>query len=371
MPDYFDTAYAGAFKAGNSLGEGIQSAAGSFAKQKELQKNRQQAFNMLKQFGMVDIKTEEPSLEELAKGAKDFAKEQGTDLQINYGDNPEQAKKNIMGIYKALNIPIPNGKSSTTLNLAPGTKYDPIKGDVSFDASDKSPLDTLIKMENFKYLQGVNKQMDGQGQDSSANLVYRDPVTGEQIPNDIAVQNMKEGKGRYVVNQKVVTKAGVKENPVVKPDDLTKEEKEYITTAERIKTSISDLKDNIYPRLEKMGGYADWQSLQAQSVPFVGIKNQNIQDFKSQLTRLKADIPFLRGGKALTPQEGKRVDILLNPFGKSKQTRDEDLTRFQKEFMGGENLMKYGLAPSMQPNNQTQNTNEDPEYQKYLQAIGQ
>lgn len=137
LSDPFDTTYAGAFKAGSSLGAGIDSAAGSVADSMKLQNQRKQALGMLKQFGMVQTKTEDPTLDQLAQGAKDFAKSQGHELNINYGDNPDQAKENIMGIYKALNIPMPQGKTMTTLNLTPGTQYDPVKGEVSFTGQKK------------------------------------------------------------------------------------------------------------------------------------------------------------------------------------------------------------------------------------------
>ena len=47
---------------------------------------------------------------------------------------------------------------------------------------------------------------------------------------------------------------------------------------------------------------------------------------------MKADIPFLRGGKQLTPMEAKRVDILLDPTGKSDKTKLENIDKFEKEF---------------------------------------
>lgn len=133
--DPFDTTYAGAYKSGSSLGEGLDSAAGDIADKMKLDNQRKQALGLLKQFGMINTKTEDPSLDDLAQGAKDFvAKTQGPghELNINYGDNPDQAKQNIMSIYKALNIPMPQGKTKTTLNLTPGTEYDPTKGEVAF-----------------------------------------------------------------------------------------------------------------------------------------------------------------------------------------------------------------------------------------------
>lgn len=148
MPsDPFSTTYEGAFKAGTSLGTGIQSASKDITAGLVEKKKRDEAFKLLKQFGMIDTKTEEPSLEELTKGAQEYAKSQGSELAINTGDNPEQAKQNIMGIYKALGIPVPKGKTKTTLNLAPGTKYDPMKGDVEF--SNPKSLLSPYGMENI------------------------------------------------------------------------------------------------------------------------------------------------------------------------------------------------------------------------------
>lgn len=165
LSDPFSTTYEGSFKAGQSLGAGLNDAAGNVADTMKLNNNRKTALNMLKQFGMINTKTEEPSLDELVKGAKDFAKSQGHDLNVNYGDNPEQAKQNIMGIYKALNIPLPQGKTTTELNLAPGTEYDPIKGDVQFK-NPKSFLSTIG-------LDNVPKDMEVVGYDQKGQPMVR------------------------------------------------------------------------------------------------------------------------------------------------------------------------------------------------------
>lgn len=142
LGDPFDVGYKAGQDKANAFPDAFKEVAGYAAKKQEEDKQRKMAFDMLKQFGMIDTKTEEPSLDQLTQGAKDFAKQQGHDLNINYGDNTEEAKKNLMGIYKALNIPLPQGKTTTNLNLTPGTKYDPIKGEVSFE-SPKSLLSQL------------------------------------------------------------------------------------------------------------------------------------------------------------------------------------------------------------------------------------
>src|SRR4029078_515421 len=147
LSDPFSTTYEGARQSKKDVMGFVGGLAGEAYKDKQVQDNRKQALGLLKQFGMINTTTEEPSLEELTQGAKEFAKQQGHDLQINTGDNPEQAKQNLMGIYKALNIPLPQGKTTTTLNLAPGTKYDPMKGEVSFDTQSKSLVQQLGMMK--------------------------------------------------------------------------------------------------------------------------------------------------------------------------------------------------------------------------------
>lgn len=179
---------------------------------------------------------------------------------------------------------------------------------------------------------------NGQGGD----LIYRDPATGQEISQEQALQGIQQGQ-QYIINRRITSRQGIKEESVSKPEDLTQEEKQYMITSKRVLSSIDALQNQIYPTLDKMGGDKNWQAFQAQNLPFATIGNQNIEDFKSAITQLKSDIPFLRGGKQLTATEAKRVDILLNPFGKSKETRIKDIERFKKEFLGGAELMKGGI----------------------------
>jgi len=80
-----------------------------------------------------------------------------------------------------------------------------------------------------------------------------------------------------------------------------------------------------------------------ENIPYILAQDQSVQSLKSDLIYLKAQIPFLRGGKQLTKEEGKRIDIQLNPFGKSKETYKKDIDRFEKEFLYGADIMKYGI----------------------------
>jgi hypothetical protein len=182
--------------------------------------------------------------------------------------------------------------------------------------------------------------------DNSTDIVYRHPITGEEVDPDEAKANIASGIGQYIVNQKINTKAGVVEKPLTKPTDPTESEKNYLLTSDRVTKTLDSIANIVVPRIEKAMGNKDWAAFQAQKLPFWTIGDQNIQDYKSSVNRLKSDIPFLRGGKQLTPTEAKRVDVLVDPFGKSKETYMADIQRFKEEFGVGSNLMKFGLAPN-------------------------
>jgi hypothetical protein len=146
-------------QAGESLGQGIQSAAGSVAdvmKQKNAQaqqdKQRKQAFGLLQQFGLV--KQNQPTNDDLADGLKDYGSKMGVEVNVNHGDNPEQEKKNMVGIYKALGIPLPKGK----IDVMPGTTVD-FGGGASYTApkQEKSVAQQVAEYQAAeKSLQGTN-----------------------------------------------------------------------------------------------------------------------------------------------------------------------------------------------------------------------
>jgi hypothetical protein len=180
-----------------------------------------------------------------------------------------------------------------------------------------------------------------------ADTIYRDPVTGEEVDPIQAQEDMEKGLGVYQVNQKLYTRSGVKETNLNKVPDLTQEEKKYVNDARMIGKSLNNLETG-FDKLYGKFGKANWQAFQMEKVPYLLAQDQDVQDLKSELVYMKAAIPFMRGGKQLTPMEAKRIDVMLNPFGKNKETFKKDINRFENEFLGGTEVTKFGInAPLM------------------------
>jgi hypothetical protein len=188
----------------------------------------------------------------------------------------------------------------------------------------------------------LNMQLEDREKKRGIDKVYRDPITGAEVDPEQAQKDMEEGLGIYQVNQRLATRAGVMEKPLNKVPDLTQEEKKYVNDARRIGKSLVNLETG-FDKLYDKFGKANWQSFQMEKVPYILAQDQDVQSLKSELNYLKADIPFLRGGKQLTPTEAKRVDTMLNPFGKNKETFKKDIARFEEEFLTGGEIVKYGI----------------------------
>lgn len=374
MPgDYFDTAYQGAYKSGLSLGEGIQSAAGSFAKPMEEKKKQQQAYNTLKAAGMIKENITPPSDDELKKGLEDYAK-QGGISQVNWmeSDDPKETRNSLEGTYKALGIPLPKGKTTIDYNLAPGTKYK-VNDNLVMDApADKSPLDALIKMENLKYLQGVNKQMSGAGED---NLVYRKASTGEMVPNDVAQKDISQGNKDYIVNRKEISKSGVKETPVLSTaDQKFRMEQEDNQKAQQQKSQLvldnaKDTLDTISQVEKGIGNFGLTGGLP--SIPGTDryVWQTNVDKLLSGkiidvMTKMKE--ASKTGSTGFGQLSNKELDVLKNASTALKKGLPPE--EAQKYL----NDMKVSIKKVLNGNqtSQTQQSN-DPEYQKYLQTIGQ
>lgn len=196
---------------------------------------------------------------------------------------------------------------------------------------------SLIRNRNLESAL-MEKQLSGE----DTEKIYRDPITGQEVDPITAEEDMKKGLGIYQVNQKVSTRAGVVERPLNKVPNLTEQEKQYVNQARIIGNTLTSFESNLDNVYDKYGG-GSWQTFQAQKLPYAVSSDKDVQNLKSDLVYLKAQIPFLRGGKQLTDTEAKRVDIMLDPFGKSKSTYKRDIARFQDEFLQGSELAKFGI----------------------------
>lgn len=236
--------------------------------------------------------------------------------------------------------------------------------------------ESLIRNRNLES-DLMEKQLAG----GEIQKVYRNPVTGEQVDEATALEDMKNGLGVYQVNQVISTRAGIVERPLNKPPDLTEGEKRYVTDTTTLNNSLDNL-DSGFDALYEKYGNTDWQAYQMQSLPYIFTKDQDVQNLKSDLIALKAAIPFQRGGKALTKSESERIDVMLNPLGKTKETYKKDLKRFKNEFMTGEGVIKYGLNAGLmkklvKPSKSTKDTegstgdmSDEKAFQEYLKARG-
>jgi len=134
--------------------------------------------------------------------------------------------------------------------------------------------------------------------------------------------------------------SGGKPRISIKPKtQMTESEQNALTASQRMQGSLKTYRDSV--KNGKLSGL--WQQIQTgQKVPYTAVKNQDIQDVKNAIDNLKADIPFMRGGKQLTPMEARRVDVLLDPTGKSQKTILANIDKFEKEFGLREYLATQG-----------------------------
>ena len=193
-------------------------------------------------------------------------------------------------------------------------------------------------------MKNINKNMAGGGTGAGTDLVYRKADTGEEVTKAVAEQAIASGDRNYIITQRNVSKSGVRETPLIKAPDLTQEEKQYVISSNRIQGRIASLKDSLN-QIKGEKGSPQWKKFQSQNLHPAFIKdNSSMEDVQSEIKALKSDIPFIRGGKQLTPEEGKRVDYLLNPFGKSDERYQKDLDIFNKEFVEGTEIMIGGVS---------------------------
>lgn len=198
MADYFDTAYQGAYKSGLSLGQGIESAAGDVGDGIKLQKQRQMAHDILTKTGMVKDEVTPPSVDDLKSNLKEFGKQTGRNVNFNIAPDADEKQQRtfLEGIHKAYGVPLPKGQTKTTLNLTPGTEYDPIKGSLSFSSPTKSMVSQLglmkeqDKKENSKVIADAIQNGD-QLADFQSLYGLAGPVKAELEKRGVNVNKMQ------------------------------------------------------------------------------------------------------------------------------------------------------------------------------------
>lgn len=220
LSDPFESTYAGAYKAGSSLGEGIKSAAGDYAdvmkynnqkktQEKDLNNRRSDAFNTLKAAGMITEKTIPPTDDELKKGLEDGAKQAGI-TQVNWmeSDDPKESRKSLENAYKTFGLPMPQGKKVIDYNLSPGTKYNPMKGEVEFD-SPKSML-SQIGLDNLPDSMEVTG-FDQKGQPMIRKKKEAKPPTAGQETTALYASRLKQSNDVFDKLENYINKQGAGE----------------------------------------------------------------------------------------------------------------------------------------------------------------
>lgn len=83
----------------------------------------------------------------------------------------------------------------------------------------KPNVQRQLQAENLRYMRNINKQMAGGA--GTEELIYRD-ATGREISPDVAQADIAKGNTNYYISRKDISKGGIKEAIVSKPEDLEK-----------------------------------------------------------------------------------------------------------------------------------------------------
>jgi hypothetical protein len=183
---------------------------------------------------------------------------------------------------------------------------------------------------NRAILKSIN---EGQGGD----LVYRDQMTGEEVPSNQALQDISQGK-QYIINRRITSRQGVKEEPISKPKELTEGEVKTSTGAEEVLSEIDELKNIIQGEPAESGASVPFlgSSAQAQGVkiPFVapyGISEKG-QEYRTVRESINNRLLYLRSGAQINDKEYQRLSGMLPMLFRSDKVDLQQLDRFKSEF---------------------------------------
>ena len=226
---------------------------------------------------------------------------------------------------------------------------------------DQQQLGVANKLAQEKFAHTEQQDLLGQQQQLLDNKLAQDKfelqkttaaskAAASERQQSILQQAMQGGGGNFPVGT-TITSGGmtIPLNP-----RLTDDTKKSVAGGELVSQSA----DKIISLVNEGIGTNYLDQMYIQHAPFVALKGKR-ESFKSELNRLKATIPFAKGGKQLTPFEAKLLFSLVETVGKEKDTIINDLERFKVEFNRLGELAKQGAAGIKDSSSGQENTKTD------------
>ncbi len=227
LSDPFSTTYQGSMQAGESLGQGIQQAAGSVAdamKQKQQQKQLQQMMGMIgmgKQSGAIKTETQPISPDEYNAQAEQMIQKAGPQIFksntiLTGSDDPDERMQQYQQLFKAAGMQGPKTtKTITTVDADAmqksqkmGWSYNPKEG-ISFHSTEVSPEAQAMKEMSMQMQEQRLKDSEEKTQNTEWDKLDKitDPnIATNRSPLGMAGRaNMAADRALTTLNQPDVT----------------------------------------------------------------------------------------------------------------------------------------------------------------------
>ncbi len=287
---------------------------------------------------------------------------QGTSLSVAGGLTPERQTEVSRQLTQAKGIQMPENIRNFIWNKEKlGTMQPTI--DVATGGVTLKPEDAF----NAYYRSLLPKQTGAGGVED--NIIYRNSA-GVEVPKEQAQADITSGNTNYFISKKEITRSGIKETPIAKPEDLQKSQ----AINEKNDFILNQTQDalNTIAEVEKGIGHFGLFG-QIPSIPGTTryTWETNINKLLSEkmielMTQMKeASKTGATGFGQLSEKEGQilREASTAIKRGLPPKKAQEYLNVMKsalKKVLSGTNVQPQGQQPQT----------EDLEYQKYLQAIG-
>jgi hypothetical protein len=208
----------------------------------------------------------------------------------------------------------------------------------------KAQIDELLALAKIKDMETKQQNMQlmsqrlnqfltqgGSGGDEDFAIDTLDPVTGKFTLKNVGLQRQRDQE-----------KADLQVETAQRKRELTGEEQKTVAGAENIETNVNEvlgLLDNV---VTEKGGFDDRFVRSRIDAGNALLVSGDAERLQSAVNKLKAQIPFAKGGKQLTPFEARTLFRLLDMTGKEKETIRRDLNSFVQEFGRLSELAKTG-----------------------------